>query len=79
MLTFYKGRCWPAWCPWFLLLLKDILAAIKSDVAEKGITTELTLAALHDFFAKKVGRNVAVDGALVNFAGLLPAEVTMEI
>lgn len=59
--------------------LKDILAAIKSDAAEKGITTELTLAALHDFFAKKVGRNVAVDGALVNFAGLLPAEVTMEI
>ena len=59
--------------------LKDILAFIKSDAAEKGVTTELTLAALHDFFAAKVGRKIAVDGALVNFAPMLPAEITMEI
>ncbi len=59
--------------------LKDTLAFIKSDAAEKGVTTELTLAALHDFFAAKVGRKIAVDGALVNFAPMLPAEITMEI
>ena len=59
--------------------LKDVLAAIKSDASEKGITTELTLAALHDFFAKRVGRNIAVDGALVNFAAMLPAEISLEV
>ena len=59
--------------------LKDVLAAIKSDASEKGITTELTLAALHDFFAKRVGRNIAVDGALVNFSAMLPAEVSLEV
>ena len=59
--------------------LKNVYASIKSDAAEKGVSTELTLAALHDFFAKQVGRNIALDGALVNFAPMLPVEISMEI
>jgi hypothetical protein len=59
--------------------LMDVLAAIKKDAAEKGVATELTLAALHKSFADKVGRNIAHDGALVRFAPMLPAEITIDI
>ena len=59
--------------------LLDVLKAIKNDAAEKEVTTEITLAVLHDFFAGIVGRKIAVDGALVNFHSLLPETISMEI
>ena len=59
--------------------IKDVLASIKKDAAEKNVTTDINLTQLHDFFAQLAGRKIAIDGALVNFAPMLPETIKVPV
>lgn len=59
--------------------VKDVFNAIKAELKEKELTTELTFEDLYKYFVNLIGRTVAPDGALARFANYMPEELTLEV
>lgn len=59
--------------------VKHVYAELKELAAAKGVTLDLSLPTLHKYFNAVVGRDIALDGAIMNFGDAVPDSMVLTI
>lgn len=58
----------------------DVMSMLRKAAEEKGLPfPDLPLPTLHAYFSNVIGRPIAIDGAIMNFDPLVPANMTLTV